>query len=470
MITSNNHSSNGSEFVISNYLSLLGEKSKEGKYACPVCEGHNLSIHKDGKKYTCYDGCEAKKIAYILRKQNGEFKSKKQNNQESTLQRFKPDSTSVIVYNNSNKSKLRTAMEVQDFLDNSYLNRIAYNLRFDEIEIDGQVLIMDCVRATMSRKHRLDISAELLRECLLEIALRNKYDPVKNYFDSLDLSRAEDLTAFAAGILHVHDDLHLTYIRKWLIGCVARIYEAGCKFDEVLILQGKQGIGKSSFFQFMSNGWFSDSMTGNLDVNDLRIMKANWILEWGELDGYTAKQYNAKIKRFLSAQDDTYRLPYGRDMTRVPRRSVIVGTTNRDDFLKDPTGNRRFWIVPVTKEIDLPLVKGLRDVVWAGAIKAYRSGEDWKLPRELWKFQAEDNLNYEQSDPWEDFLIEYLKTQEGSVVFTSELLKKLENFGVKVNYTRTDEMRVADLVKKQGWKRTKVTRNSQQIRGWKKSN
>lgn len=466
MITPNNNNGKSKDFVISEYVPLLGEKTKEGKYPCPACGGHNLSIHKDGKKYTCFDGCNGNRIAYILREMNGEFKSTKSAIKESLSQKSFSDKPQSAANGNLGNRRLKTVMEVQDFLDDNYQNRIAYNLRFNQIEVDSQILQMDCLRADIGRKYRLDISAELLRECFLEIALRNAYDPVRNYLDTLPLDNIDDLRTFAAGLLHIDDELHLTYIEKWLIGCVARIYESGCKFDEALILQGRQGIGKSSFFQLLAGSWFSDSMTGKLDTDDLRIMNENWILEWGELDGYTAREYNAKIKRFLSAQCDTYRLPYGRDMMRVPRRSVIVGTTNRDDFLKDPTGNRRFWIVPITKEIDLQLVKDLKNHIWASAIAAYKSGKDWKLPRKLWKAQAEDNLNYEQSDPWQDVLTSYLETQEGAEVLANELLQKIEDAGMKVTYSRSDQMRVADILRKEGWESKRVYRGSKQIRAW----
>lgn len=478
MLTQNNSFNDGKaeSFVISNYLPLLDQSSERGKYICPVCDGHKLSIHKSGLKYSCYDGCTGTKIAYKLRELNGEFN--KRANFKDSIQVYKVDNPSKVDKSNKASScndKLTTIPDILAFLQDSYESRIAYNVRSKMVEIDDYPISFDCVAAMFGDKHKTDISGVKLRECLLYLGLKHQYDPVKIYLDRASkYTEPFKLEGLASILFNCEGELYEAYFRKWLIGCVARVYEPGCKLDEALILQHKvQGSNKSTFFQTLCHhpDYFTDSMTSKLDKDDLMLLGGKWIIEWSELDNFTAKAYHGHIKAFLSRQCDSYRPPYGKDVQSIPRRSVIVGSTNENDFLNDPTGNRRFWIIPVRHYIPIEAVDELRDSIWSAAVSAYRGGESWKLPKELWGAQAEDCKQYEQIDPWTDYLSDYLETQEGLHVTTKELLIKLEAQGVKVSFTRADNMRLADILKSLDWEQTRkrLEMGKNPVRVWTKT-
>lgn len=468
MVANNNGNNNNQSFIISNYLELLTNSKKEkGKYICPICEGHNLSIDKSGIKYKCFDGCTGKQIAYRLRELNGEFSQRK------ALQ----DESLELTYSSENQinkgilpvieTKLKTSMDVLAFIRATYGNRIAFNVRTQKIEIDNVEIPADCIRMMIADKQNIDVDKDKLLEAFLYLALQNQYDPVKKYLEQVSQTiEPLNLNCLSTIFFGTAKEIYDVYLKCWLIGCVARVFQPGCKFDEALVLQGATGTGKSTFFDILGGDYFSDSMTPALDKDDKTILSRNLIIEWGELDGFTAKNYHGKIKHFLSRRVDEYRLPYAKSVMDFPRRSVITGTTNRDDFLNDPTGNRRFWVIPVAQEIPLDAVEEQRDSIWAGAVLAYHNGESWKLPRKLWNVQAEENKNYEQSDPWEAVIEPILEANKDPDITTSELLKKLEHAGYPVNYSRADEMRLRDILQKLGCKATRKYRGTKQIRVW----
>lgn len=458
------------KFVISDYLGLLVQTKERNKYICPVCQGNNLSIAKDGLKFSCFDGCQSLQIAYQLRKLNKEF-NKGTDNKVQTTRKPRQETNTSTDSDCMDATKLSSSISVLAFLRDKYqTGRIAYNIRTQEVEIDDQAQSFDCIRAMIGDKFKRDISGDILRECVLYIARQNQYDPVKRYLERCKNAPSISINNILKDVFGIENELYNAYLKHWLIGCVARVFDAGCKFDETLILQGKQGLGKSSFFRLLANSgeYFSDSMTGKLDKDDLMIMGRNWINEWGELDGFSAKTYHGNIKHFLSKQEDTYRAPYSKDTQRIPRRSVIVGTTNRDDFLNDPSGNRRFWIIPVGTSLDIDGFKGMVDLIWSGAISEYEKGTTWHLPSIYWEDQAKDNKNYEQDDPWEFAIKDYLEMEMaiGTGITVMQLLQKLEDLGYSHQYSKRDEMRMADILNKKGWTKKLIRRGEKVFKGW----
>ena len=167
-------------------------------------------------------------------------------------------------------------------------------------------------------------------------------------------------------------------VRKTLVGAVARIFHPGIKFDTMLILAGPQGIGKSTFFRYLGMDWYSDSLCTFEGKDAAELLQGYWVIEAGELTGMTKSEMNT-VKQFLSKCDDVYRAAYGRRTEKYLRQCIIVGTTNEAEFLKDYTGNRRFWPVDLTgkgrrKNIwhDLPAEV---PQIWAEAVALYRLGE-----------------------------------------------------------------------------------------------
>ena len=167
--------------------------------------------------------------------------------------------------------------------------------------------------------------------------------------------------------------------RKAFTAAVARAMDPGCKFDNMLILCGPQGIGKSTILDKMSRGWFNDSIRTFEGKETAELLPGVWIVEVAELDAFRRTEVS-RIKQFLSLRTDRYRAAYGRNMKEQPRSCVFFGTCNQMDFLQDTTGNRRFWPVDVGRRMHVKTVwKDLTDdviiQVWAEAKVRWQMGE-----------------------------------------------------------------------------------------------
>lgn len=218
---------------------------------------------------------------------------------------------------------------------------------------------------------------------LTAVADRRRYHPVKEYLDGLpDWDGEKRLDTLLVDLLGAEDTVYVREVtRRSLAAAVKRIYEPGAKFDNILVLQGPQGCGKSTFFARLAGDWFSDSLT----LTDMRDGKAaaekiqgSWINEIGEMTGMRKAEIDA-VKGFISRRDDIYRAAYGRNTESRPRQCIIVGSTNGEaGFLRDITGNRRFWPVKVTGQSERKpwdLTDEEVGQIWAEALLAYRSGE-----------------------------------------------------------------------------------------------
>jgi len=228
-----------------------------------------------------------------------------------------------------------------------------------------------------------------LKDALTSVSDSKPYHPIKSYFNSLPKwdgkRRVETLFIDYLG---ANDSLYTKSVAiKTLVAAVARIYEPGIKFDSVPILNGPQGIGKSTLFSKLGKDWFSDSLTLT-DMKDKagsEKLQGYWILELGELAGMRKADIES-VKSFISRNDDKYRASYGINVERHPRQCIIVGTTNAEDgFLRDITGNRRFWPIKVTGQSNKKPWNLSSDTIaqiWSEALVLYYLGENLFLEGE----------------------------------------------------------------------------------------
>lgn len=225
-----------------------------------------------------------------------------------------------------------------------------------------------------------------MAQMLTLISSQHAIDPVRDYLDSLDWDGTPRLDRIFVDFLGARDTIVArTAARKSFVAAVARTYDPGCKFDNMTIIHGPQGIGKSTLLSVMGGAWFSDSLTTFEGKDAAEMLQGIWIIEVGELTAMNKKDTNA-VKQFLSKRDDQYRAAYARHPVTHPRRCVFFGTSNEEEFLRDQTGNRRFWPVDVGEQDpvmsiwrDLPQ---LRDQLWAEAVTRYRQGEKLHLTKE----------------------------------------------------------------------------------------
>lgn len=238
-----------------------------------------------------------------------------------------------------------------------------------------------------------------IRDAVAAVASDSSYDPIREYLRRLPAWDGVDRITPTVRQFS-DDDIAPVYVKKTLIALCARGLAPPKKVDTILVFQGPQGYRKSTFFRVLGGDFFSDTALDLRDKDAKAAAARIWLHEWSEM--VTARGADRdRLKSFASSEIDTFRPSYGEHMIESPRRTVFVGTLNEGDFLDDPTGSRRFWVVDVKRPIDIPeLVKNC-DQIWAQALAAYDAGEQWHLTPEEDEIRAVANAGHERENPWE---------------------------------------------------------------------
>ena len=236
------------------------------------------------------------------------------------------------------------------------------------------------------------------------VAMEHKFHPVRDYLDSCDWDGIPRVDELLIRYLGAEDTPYTRAVtRKTLAGAVARIYRPGVKFDYMLVLRSaQQGIGKSSLVKLLGRSWYSDSFSTVQGKEAYEQLHGVWIMEVGELAGMRKAEAES-IKLFISKQIDRFRPAYGRRTEEFKRQCIFIGTTNEAQFLRDTTGNRRFWVVeaqntemcPEFDELDDDLLKQ----IWGEAVQIWQKGEKLYLPHDLEEEARRIQGTYEVEDP-----------------------------------------------------------------------
>jgi len=253
---------------------------------------------------------------------------------------------------------------------------------------------------------------EKIADSLAEVLQKRKCHPLRDYLSSLVWDGIPRVNTLLTDYLGADDTAYTrAAIRKVLVAAVARVFRPGIKFDCMIILAGSQGIGKSTFWKNLGLNWYSDSLNTFEGKEASELLQGYWVIEVGELAGLNRAEMNT-IKGFLSKQEDIYRAPYGRRTVPHPRRCVIVGTTNDEEFLRDKTGNRRFWPIDlgkqrVTKNVwrDMPLEV---PQIWAEAVDMYKKAEPLYMENNLEELAVKAQAEHLESDPKEGIILNFL--------------------------------------------------------------
>jgi hypothetical protein len=253
------------------------------------------------------------------------------------------------------------------------------------------------------------VTAGAVHDGVKHLAFQNAVHPVRRYLSKLKWDGKRRLDTLLTDYLGAKDTpVNRAIGKAWLVAAVRRVRQPGCKFDNLLVLQGSQGAGKSSFFRILaSDEWFNDSLDiGATSKETIENLSGAWIIEHAELSNMANRDVE-RVKQFASTQIDRARTAWERTAKTVPRQFVCAATVNQTQFLRDDTGNRRFWIAQVKQLDEAALIRD-RDQLWAEAAHLEAQKAPSNIPADLWPDVAAVNEKFAVSDPIADRAAELL--------------------------------------------------------------
>ena len=312
-------------------------------------------------------------------------------------------------------------------------------------DADGSHFIVN-----LSDKFNFEPTDTKMERGLVVSAQRNRFHPVREYLESLTWDGTPRIEHWLEDVYE--STTGREYLAKvgpyFLIGAVARIMRPGCKMDNVLILEGKQGLKKSTSLSVLFGDWFSDAPIPIGEKDAYQNIQGVWCCEMAELDSFNKAESNS-AKMFFSQRRDRYRPSYGRNAQDFNRQCIFVGTTNQSEYLKDYSGNRRYWPVRCLT-VNIETLKENRDQYFAEAMHRLNAGEPW------WPGAAEDEVfdqvqaDRMQVDPWQFAIEDYLLNSTRDYFTADDILTGAIEKDLKT-VTRADQNRISPILKALGY-------------------
>lgn len=305
-------------------------------------------------------------------------------------------------------------------------------------------------------------SSLLVHQAAVIVANRAVKNAPRNWMDTLKWDGIERIEHFFVDCFGAADNEYTRAAAKnFWISLAARVYSPGCKVDNMVVLEGGQGIFKSSALNAIGRQWFSEATESVQNKDFYLALQGKILVEIAELDAFSRAEVS-KIKQVTSCRTDRFRAPYARAAQDYPRRCIFVGTTNEDTYLRDPTGGRRFWPVRCS-EIRLDVINANHDQLYAEAIARFQRGETWwKMPLDATKREQEQRR---QVDEWENIVEDWL------IGKTEVQLRDVIYDALKIDIAKQDynvQRRVGAVMKLLGWERVIAWNGAKSVRVWKR--
>jgi hypothetical protein len=469
--------------------------SGTGKPAVWCCHGETKSAPDCSKAGEIVPGADGQQWAYVRTEEHDSFGERslfvlhdvKQGKTAKTVNSSRPGAAAPTppasvagfvhqlpdgwVVDEETGVKRRSGLSVGHFAD--LLEAQPQHLRFNEmtmfVEVEttsGWVAMRDAdmnsAYVLLSQKGWV-IGIDPITKAICHVAQQQSFHPVRQYLLGLEQdagTAAVDLDEVAPRFFRSPDPLHVAMVRKWLIGAVWRAMEPGCQMDYCLVLQSRhQGIGKTTSFKALASAdWFNSSAPDG-DKDFLLNVHSCWIFEMGELESHTGKRSAGHMKNLITITTDNFRAPYGRNNEPHRRGSVFCGTVNEESFLRDETGNRRYWVVPITgtEPLDRDGLLAVRDGIWKAAVAAYRANELPMLTRAQEALSEIQNETFTHSDPWLEMLQNAIESNPPRWQMPFSTAEALAVAGLKNSeqITRADETRLAPVLRQLGFNKAK---------------
>lgn len=340
--------------------------------------------------------------------------------------------------------KSMSKRELIVFIRSHYDTKLAWNELKKRVELNGKVIDeLDLMHCHLAEEHGINHNSATVRDAILYASKANSFHSVRDF-----LLKAEKETHDTAwtdiGIkyLGLQTPIESKMFGIHLLASVYRAFQPGYPYDCMLILKGKQGIGKTRTMKILAGSpdHYISSAAAQQDKDFLLQVGTCWHCELEEIDGHIDSRHEAQLKALISRHTDNYRPPYGRNNADFPRPSVLTGTTNQHQFLVDVTGNRRFMVIDMKTHVDLAVLQ--RDVlkIWSSVMAAYRAGIQPWLTQQEQQEAARLASQSMKEDPWLGQIEASIRTIP--VVFTHQILRSVLGFDAKSLKTgRTSEHR-----------------------------
>ena len=357
-------------------------------------------------------------------------------------------------------------------------NKLRFNLITLKPELNGipfQPDDMDTLYCHLG-EFGYSMTKQASKDGVLYAAMKNSYNPVVkelNYIETNDNITPVDIDNLASEYLGTNDPLYDEMLAVALIGAVARAFEHGCQMDYVICLKGEQGLKKSDFWRVLAGDYFCE--TQQEQQKDLRMaMNCCWIFEYPEIECFTRQKNSGSTKSLITQRNDEFRPPFASSMGKYPRKSILVGSLNENEFLVDKTGSRRFYIIDlphnpdIGEQLDIDKLTRDRERIFKAAIIAHRNGRKPMLPLELQNESNRRNIDFEHEHPYQRRIETKLK-QWGDIEFSIQgLIMDAQIKSYETDITQTDINDVAAIIKRLGYKKTRQGSGKSRARLWKK--